>query len=347
MALDRQTIDAIRRHGPSLDRVARQYGVSGTALLAKLITGESGGNRNARSSAGARKLGQFIPGTRAALLKRTGVDAYGSVDDQVHAAALYVREVHGLKGYNPGMPTYTKYILGQKVGPFKGGSRAPLSGSLITPRVKTTPGVSRAPERAQAALGFLFAQSHQDPGALAAAGVTTQPYYGQNGLLSLVETLGSLQDTPAKMNVSFKKQRFGGASGGGSGGGGVGSGGGSVRFASGADRAGASTKPAVKQFVRKISGIAGEPLTVGTGTNHSHLTVDGNVSDHWSGHAGDIPATGKKLIQLGQAALIAAGMNPKKARQQKGGLYNVGHHQVIFNTHLGGDHTNHLHVSAY
>jgi hypothetical protein len=92
---------------------------------------------------------------------------------------------------------------------------ASLRGSMLTPRVRTTPGVSRAPERAQAALGFLFAQSHQDPGPLSAAGISTLPYYGQNGLLSLVQTLGSLQDTPPKTNVSFKRQRFGGAGGGG------------------------------------------------------------------------------------------------------------------------------------
>lgn len=119
-----------------------------------------------------------------------------------------------------------------------------------------------------------------------------------------------------------------------------------VHLAMGADRAGVKTSRAVLQFVKKLSGLARAPLTIGTGTNHSHLTVNGRVSDHWSGHAADIPATGANLIHLGRLALIAAGADPRWAMRQKGGLFNIGGHQVIFNTHEGGDHTNHLHVSA-
>jgi hypothetical protein len=111
--------------------------------------------------------------------------------------------------------------------------------------------------------------------------------------------------------------------------------GGKTHIASGADRPGAHTAHSVRQFVRMVSAQAGTPLTIGTGTNHSKMTVDGNVSDHWSGHAADIPATGAKLIRIGRAALIAAGMSPGKARKQTGGLYNVNGHQIIFNTHIG------------
>jgi hypothetical protein len=44
-------------------------------------------------------------------------------------------------------------------------------------------------------------------------------------------------------------------------------------------------------------------------------------------------------------------MSPKRARQQRGGLYNIPYGkgrriQVIFNTHAGGDHTDHLHVGV-
>lgn len=122
---------------------------------------------------------------------------------------------------------------------------------------------------------------------------------------------------------------------------------GKVLFNSGADRPGVKTSKAVTQFVSQVAGVYGSPLHIGTGSNHSRMTADGNVSDHWSGHAADIPASGKALIKLGQSALIAAGMNPGKAKRQRGGLYNVNGHQVIFNTHEGGDHTNHLHVSAH
>jgi hypothetical protein len=46
---------------------------------------------------------------------------------------------------------------------------------------------------------------------------------------------------------------------------------------------------------------------------------------------------------MGRAALIAAGWSRKKARKAKGGIYNVGNHQIIFNAE---DHWDHLHVSA-
>jgi hypothetical protein len=122
---------------------------------------------------------------------------------------------------------------------------------------------------------------------------------------------------------------------------------GRVRIASGADRAGVSTSGAVKQFVREISSLYGRPLTIGTGTNHSRMTTSGNVSDHWSGHAADIPASGRELVRLGRLALIAAGANRKWAKRQTGGVYNINGHQILFRTMVGGNHFNHLHVSAY
>lgn len=124
-----------------------------------------------------------------------------------------------------------------------------------------------------------------------------------------------------------------------------GSGGGHIVTAAGANLPGRPMQSATRKFVRKVSGIAGETLTIGTGTNHKLMTVNGNPSDHPGGMAADIPAKGERLIRLGQAALIAAGMNPKKARKQRGGLYNINGHQIIFNTHEGGDHTDHLHVT--
>lgn len=119
-----------------------------------------------------------------------------------------------------------------------------------------------------------------------------------------------------------------------------------VTIGKGADRPGVQTHPEVTSFVAEIAHELGHPLTVGTGTNHSEMTVDGNVSDHWEGWADDIPLTGKALIRAGQVALIVAGADPAWARQQTGGLFNVNGHQIIFNTHEGGDHTNHLHVSV-
>lgn len=105
-------------------------------------------------------------------------------------------------------------------------------------------------------------------------------------------------------------------------------------------------KPSVLAFARKVSAVAGESIVGSDGSGHSRLTVDGNVSQHSTGNATDVPATGAHLVRLGQAALIAAGMPRAKARKQTGGLFSFPHGvQVIFNTHLGGDHTTHLHIS--
>lgn len=103
-------------------------------------------------------------------------------------------------------------------------------------------------------------------------------------------------------------------------------------------------KPEVLAFAKQVSAIAGIPISANSGATHSKYTTSGNVSQHYTGDATDIPASGKRLIKLGQAALIAAGMSPKKARKQTGGLYNVRGKQIIFNTMEGGDHTTHLHI---
>lgn len=122
---------------------------------------------------------------------------------------------------------------------------------------------------------------------------------------------------------------------------------GKVRIAAGADRAGVPTRKSAIRFAEKVAGVYGHPLTVGTGTNHSQMTTTGSVSEHWSGHAVDIPLAGRSLTRAGHAALIAAGMPRAQARRAKGGIYNVGNHQIIFNTTLGGNHWDHLHVSTH
>jgi len=121
---------------------------------------------------------------------------------------------------------------------------------------------------------------------------------------------------------------------------------GKVSLAPGADRAGVSINPSVVNFVGEVAGLAGQPLTIGTGTNHSRLTVNGTESDHWTGNAADVPAAGAQLIRLGQDALVAAGMPPEQARRQTGGGFNVGPYQIIFATDAPGwgNHYDHLHI---
>ena len=89
----------------------------------------------------------------------------------------------------------------------------------------------------------------------------------------------------------------------------------------------------------------GSPLTIGTGSNHHEFVSGTNRrSDHWFGDAADVPMSGQNLTRLGQDALIAAGMDPAQARKQTGGVFNVGGYNILFNTNVGGNHYNHLHV---
>jgi hypothetical protein len=71
------------------------------------------------------------------------------------------------------------------------------------------------------------------------------------------------------------------------------------------------------------------------------------MSEHYTGNATDIFVTDQKeLLRMGRAALIAAGMPRSQALAAKGDLYNVGNHQIIFLTKKGGNHFDHLHISA-
>lgn len=116
--LDRKVYIAINRAvTPRFDRWAKkQYGISGKRLLAKVAAGEGGGTtqRPNVSSAGARGPFQFIPSTRAAYKQKYGLDAWRTNTEAAKAAIIHLMGT-GVAGYNPGMPSYTKYILGQDV----------------------------------------------------------------------------------------------------------------------------------------------------------------------------------------------------------------------------------------
>lgn len=156
-------IRSARRWGRLVEGIAARYRnpvtgkpLSGEALLLKLAKGESGYDSGATSKAGAHGRTQFMPGTRDAVLKLTGgkVDPWGSVDDAYHAAALHLTgklgNAKGLEGYNPGDPSYTGYILGQRIGNV-GTRRGPSGG-----------GVSEVGDQAQ---------GPADPGQASTAGV--------------------------------------------------------------------------------------------------------------------------------------------------------------------------------
>jgi hypothetical protein len=153
MPLSPETREAVRRYGPSINRLARRrYGVSGQDLLAKLVMGESGDDPNAVSPAGARGRTQFMPSSRQEAIRKYGVDPWGSADDAVRAAVLHLKGkingTKGLEGYNPGDPNYASYILGQPVrGPggrsrAGGGQQTPsgTSPTLLPPSLSVQPG---------------------------------------------------------------------------------------------------------------------------------------------------------------------------------------------------------------
>lgn len=118
-------------------------------------------------------------------------------------------------------------------------------------------------------------------------------------------------------------------------------------LAPGADREGVQTSPLVLQYANSIANTYGKNITITTGTQHNQFVKGTNrQSEHWRGTAGDIPAEGEELTKLGQAALISAGMDPSKARQQTGGVFNVNGYQILFNTNTGGNHFNHLHIGV-
>jgi hypothetical protein len=312
-----------------INRAAKRYGVD-PRILYRQIEAESGFNPNAVSPAGARGIAQFIPSTAKAY----GVNLNDNrIGDDIEGAARYMRDNlkrtggdyrEALSIYNSGKPdgyrrfdetrNYVAKILEgeEPKAKVRKPGREPAT-------YETVPGVDRSADRQ--ALQRSYLQNRHDPDAL----------------LTLGLSLKDAQDTPSsriKVPGVTNPARGGSKS----------QGPGRVRVDAAADRPGARTQGYVIDFAREVSAIAGTPVRIGTGTRHSRLTVNGNVSDHWDGNAADIPASGRRLVRLGQAALIAAGMSPKKARKQRGGLYNVGGAQIIFATNEGGNHHDHLHV---
>ena len=134
---------------------------------------------------------------------------------------------------------------------------------------------------------------------------------------------------------------------------------GKVEIAPGANLPGRPITPETLAFLATVAGIYGKPLIVTTGTNHSRYTVDGNISDHYDGHAADIGMVangGSDDSPIGDAiataCLLAAGDPPAIAAREahEGGLWTRHHNglriQCIWRTDVGGDHHSHIHIGA-
>lgn len=189
-------MQAAQKYGsdPSFDAWSRRtYGISGPALLAKVAKGESNDSMGAVSSAGARGGTQFMPATRQDYIARYGVDPWKSPDQAVHATELYLgHDKRGLAGYNPGDPSYTDYILGQKVGNVSGATGATTPSKLTAgtrTTTTTTPGVDNSATRQQLIGGFL-----------SGGGVKSQ-----NATLALASGWQAAQDVPGTTTTKTVK----------------------------------------------------------------------------------------------------------------------------------------------
>jgi len=370
-------------------RKAQKYGIDPGLFLAQM-TQEAHG-QDLTSGSNAQGPAQFIPSTAASvgLTPVTVHQLKPAYDAAAKLMASYVKKYGNYKNaliaYNAGpgaighsLPSetqnYLKIIMGNHpnssaTGGGGGGTGAGISSLAATSGITT-------------GAGDRFSQLADVLKNLEAATPNVQiPYTGGRFNQMLTEGMSNmgLSPTPTpsaqmfqytnpyklptlSQTVSRLASMFGGGSstspslpdfnqGGGDGTNPLGSGDGHVEITG--PNPGRIKKP-VLNFMRAISGVAGEKIVGSDGTGHSKYTTNGNISEHWSGMASDIPAVGRHLVTLGQDALIAAGWSPSRARKERGGLYNVyakdgTRYQIIFNINdpaRGGDHTDHLHVGV-
>jgi Putative peptidoglycan binding domain len=135
--------------------------------------------------------------------------------------------------------------------------------------------------------------------------------------------------------------------------------GGEVIVEPGANKPGKPISQITLKYVAKMAEQIGKSIKITTGTNHNKFTVNGNVSDHFTGHAADIgmfanggtddSPVGDRIMQ---ACCLLAGDSKQgaKAKAGTGGLFTFTHGgeriQCIWKTNQGGNHHNHVHVGV-
>lgn len=369
MASDRQQIlDAIAKYGPSVDHIAAQYTnpytgqrLSGKALIAKLLQGESRAltdpeyARSAVSSAGAKKWGQFMPGTRQDAISRFGVDPWRSIDEAVHATALHLRgKINGstgLAGYNPGDPSYTSYILGQRVGHLAGAALAPVTGATtgvggaalavgggarVTTEVPSglldVPTGSTGMAGAIAARQVVPSAGVQAPafaaGPTLAPGAMPIPAGGGPAPAPQVQlpepTQAQLPESPTTTVEGADGVGLVGSAATGAGGAGAqerATAAGRVVIAPGAERDGHGLQRPILGFLHGLSEASGREVDVTTGTNHNQYVVGTQrESDHWTGNAADlgVGADARQSAAAGKKGDLIAAHAIQLASQQAG-----------------------------
>lgn len=265
----------------------KHYHLPGWKVLAKTAAGEAGGRPVGSagvSSAGARGPTQFIRSTRDAFIQRYGIDPWRSNREAFIGTMHHHLDSGGIAGYNPGMPSYQGYILGQKLnaddrralrtGAGSGGFDPGRPGSTdVSLESRIIPGQSFAAERSAARRQLLLG--------------------GDINLKSLLEykqTVNGLQDIPARRELGDLQ----------------------VRRTPGqpmqAGRPFANAPANIAQRGWGGSRVAGRGLVQAAGLpitsrkRSTRNTASGGVSDHWDGnkdsYAWDLGVTGPKGTKI-------------------------------------------------
>lgn len=366
-------IRAFDKYGASVDAIAGKYvnpvtgkRLTGAALLAKLVKGESGNRGDRTSSAGAKGFAQFTAGSRAVAISKFGIDPWAGPDSAVHAAALHLRGhingSTGLEGYNPGGgQAYVNYILGQHVGHIAGGDghRTTSTGGPAAQESGFSPG---APQGALTAATQPVQPQIQSQGLQPTAIAAQAPM--AKGYVPLPSSSVTGPPQPAEQPVAQGQTLPGVSSSGKSsssssappaqhGG---------VVLAPGTEANGKLRKPLI-EFLSVVAGAAGHDLTVTTGTNHNkYVAGTRRVSDHFGGNAADLAVGGDARSsheasvagdKIAAHAIVAAtGMSYQEALHvaREGGIHNFNVQgkrvQIIWKTNSGGNHFNHVHVGV-
>lgn len=323
------------------DRLASQTGLNAGVITAWMLAEESGGAARSRQSSGQHNW-LNIGWTDSGRMGLTRQNEWSNPRSAADATALFLKgKKYGASGGIRKIISYANKSVDEQIRAIAGSGWASSGyegGSTLKSLYNSygkgvaqpsgMPAVPKAPTVSNAVQSYkptTFKSSFPQ-------GAFNSPF-SQGTMASVLPAIKVAQTPAAAQNpLAQPVQRVAN---------------GSVRYESGVQ---ALSHPSIVNILNKISGVYGQPITVGTTTNHSKFTTSGNVSDHYSGNAADIPASGKALTRLGQSALIALGMNPSEARRQTGGLFNLNvggkRYQVIFNSTTGGNHYNHLHVGV-
>lgn len=267
----------------------RQYGLPGWKVLGKTAAGEAAGRPVGAagvSSAGARGPFQFIRSTRSDFLSKYGLDPWRSNREAVAAAAIHHMTRGGIAGYNPGMPSYQGYILGQRLnaadrralrtGAGTGGGPESLqlrrpTRTDVSLESYTIPGQSFAAERQAARRELLLGGD-----------------INLKRLLEYKQQVGELKDIPSrKVTGDLRVTR---------------SGGGRLNVPTSGAPGGVLPRRATGGWAgsRKAGQglVRAAGLPVGSRKRSTRNTASGGVSDHWDGnrdsYAWDLSVTGKQ-----------------------------------------------------